>query len=181
MASAFAHALTGFTIGKLSSGKKMPVRFWLLALIVPIIPDIDSISRSLGISHDHLLSHRGVTHSVLFAFVLALLIVEIFFNRKNLKADMPISLWRLRITFFLIIVSHGLLDAMTNGGSGVGFWIPFTNERFFLPWRPIEVSPLSAVRFFTVRGWDIIQSELVWVGLPCMMALMLRKVRLLKR
>src|SRR6267378_8050335 len=48
------------------------------------------------------------------------------------------GLWRF---FFLATASHGLLDAMTNGGLGVAFFAPFCDTRYFLPWQPIVVSP----------------------------------------
>jgi inner membrane protein len=64
-------------------------------------------------------------------------------------------------------VSHGLLDAMTNGGLGVAFFAPFSNERYFLPWRPILVSPLSIHVFFGSRkGLRVMWSELGWIWLP---------------
>jgi inner membrane protein len=67
---------------------------------------------------------------------------------------------------FLATASHGLLDAMTNGGLGVAFFSPFVNQRYFLPWRPILVSPISVTRFFSVRGYDVLRSELFWVWIP---------------
>ena len=57
--------------------------------------------------------------------------------------------------------SHGLLDAMTDGGPGVAFFAPFANRRYFLPWTPIRVSPT-----FTSRGTAVIRSELFWIWVP---------------
>jgi len=54
--------------------------------------------------------------------------------------------------FFLATASHGLLDALTDGGLGVAFFAPFDNHRYFLPWRPIHVSPIGAGRFFTIAA-----------------------------
>jgi hypothetical protein len=42
---------------------------------------------------------------------------------------------------------------MTDGGLGAAFFAPFDNKRYFLPWRPIQVSPISVHRFFTPRGF----------------------------
>jgi inner membrane protein len=67
---------------------------------------------------------------------------------------------------FVATASHGLLDAMTDGGLGVAFFSPFNNHRYFLPWRPIRVSPIGLGRFFTERGFVVIRSELHWVWLP---------------
>ena len=74
-----------------------------------------------------------------------------------------IALWAY---LFLVAASHGVLDAMTNGGLGVAFLSPFDTSRYFLPWRPIEVSPLALSRFFSARGFAVLQSELVWIWLP---------------
>src|SRR6185295_20344681 len=67
---------------------------------------------------------------------------------------------------FLCTLSHGLLDALTDGGMGVAFFSPFNNERYFFPFRPVRVSPLDAGRFFTARGWVILKSELIWIWIP---------------
>ena len=66
----------------------------------------------------------------------------------------------------LVTASHGLLDAMTNGGLGIAFFAPFDDGRYFLPWRPIEVSPIGAGAFFSEWGLRVIKSELLWVWLP---------------
>jgi inner membrane protein len=55
---------------------------------------------------------------------------------------------------------------MTNGGLGVAFFSPFDNTRYFFPWRPILVSPISLARFFGGRGVAVIQSELIWIWIP---------------
>jgi inner membrane protein len=59
-----------------------------------------------------------------------------------------------------------VLDAATDGGLGIGFWIPFSDTRFFLPWRPIPVSPLEPAAFFSARGAAILAAEVAWVWLP---------------
>jgi inner membrane protein len=67
---------------------------------------------------------------------------------------------------FLATASHGVLDAMTNSGLGVAFFSPFDNSRYFLPWRPIRVSPIAVTRFFSARGYAILKSELIWIWVP---------------
>src|SRR5260370_22433119 len=56
-------------------------------------------------------------------------------------------------------ITHPLLDALTDGGSGVMLLFPFSEARVFFPWRPIHVSPLSIARFFDKAGY-ILRSEL---------------------
>ena len=73
--------------------------------------------------------------------------------------------WRLVLFFFLATASHGLLDALTDGGLGVAFFSPFDTRRYFLPWRPVEVSPIG-LGFFGPQGLRVIRSEMVWIWLP---------------
>lgn len=68
--------------------------------------------------------------------------------------------------FFLAAASHGLLDAMTDGGLGVAFFASFDNHRCFLPWTPIRVSPIGIGRFFKARSLAVVQTELLWIWLP---------------
>jgi inner membrane protein len=81
--------------------------------------------------------------------------------------------------FFLATASHGLFDAMTDCGLGVAFFAPFDNHRYFLPWTPIRVSPIGVTRFFTARGFAVLQTEFLWIWLPAMLlavlALLLRR------
>jgi inner membrane protein len=69
---------------------------------------------------------------------------------------------------FLATASHGVLDAMTNGGLGVAFFSPFNNGRYFFPWRPVHVSPISVKRFFSGGGYAVLQSELLWIWAPAL-------------
>jgi inner membrane protein len=55
---------------------------------------------------------------------------------------------------------------MTSGGLGVALLALLSNRRFFLPWRPILVSPISIAGFFEARSLRILASELLWVWLP---------------
>jgi membrane-bound metal-dependent hydrolase YbcI (DUF457 family) len=60
-----------------------------------------------------------------------------------------------------VTASHGVLDAMTDGGLGIAFFAPFDNTRYFFPFRPVKVSPIG-LSFFSARGLDVIWSELLW-------------------
>lgn len=144
-------------------GEKMPARFWLLAALCAILPDADVLSFSFNPARGSMLGHRGFSHSLLFALLLALLIVWLAFKRTPAFSK---GWWKLVSFFFFATASHGLLDALTDGGSGVAFFAPFDTTRYFFPWRPIEVSPISLDRFFSQRGMEVIKSELVWIWLP---------------
>jgi len=83
--------------------------------------------------------------------------------------------------FFLCTASHILLDALTNGGLGVAVFSPFDQERYFLPWRPISVSPFGIREFISTRGWRILQNKFFWVGLPCIFLLALVSISKIRK
>ena len=86
------------------------------------------------------------------------------FRDERYRADRT----RYWIYLFLATASHGILDAMTTGGGGIAFFAPFWNERYFFPWRPILVSPMSVRRFFSERGARVIVSEIQYVWIPAL-------------
>ena len=174
MASAFTHAITGLALGTAFKTPRTPARFWVLGAVCAAIPDLDGIGYWLGVPYESTFGHRGFTHGLFFAAVLASLCMLAFRDEK-FRADRT----RYWVYFFLATTSHGILDAMTTGGGGVAFFAPFWNERYFFPWRPILVSPMSVRRFFTERGARVIASEIQYVWIPafifCLSVLSLRR------
>lgn len=130
-----------------------------------VIADADVASFYLGIPYGSTFGHRGFTHSIFFAALLAAIL------------GAPIRPRRFSTFAFIFActMSHPLLDACTNGGMGIAFFSPFSNRRYFFPWRPIEVSPIGAVDL------DVLKSELRWVWLPAIVVtvagLVIRRVR----
>jgi inner membrane protein len=163
MASIFGHAVVGLTITKLFDKKDK--KLLLLAVVSSFLPDIDVLAFNFGIPYSHPLGHRGFTHSIIFAILWALLLTLIFGRKSKLK-------WFFVI--FLSTISHGILDAMTSGGKGVGFFIPFNNERMFFPFREIVVSPLGVERFFSEWGLQVVLSEFKYIFIPCIIILLVR-------
>lgn len=163
MASAFGHAVAAFTL--IQSGKSQ-FKLMILALLSAILPDADVIGFCFGIPYGSPLGHRGFTHSILFALLWALFLSLLFFKKKWAR-----NFW----TLFLVTVSHGTLDAMTTGGKGVGFFIPFENSRYFFPFRPIEVSPLRIGRFWD-QAQHILWNEMIWIGIPCFLILGINRI-----
>jgi inner membrane protein len=87
--------------------------------------------------------------------------------------------WADVLYFFVVTASHGVLDAMTNGGRGIAFFAPFDTTRYFFPWRPVRVSPISIRAFFSPWGLQILRSELVYIWLP--ITLLCAAVRIYRR
>ncbi len=178
MPSAFAHAIAGIALGKLFTGKKQPVKFWLLTLVCAAIPDADVIAFKFGISYHSMWGHRGFTHSITFSLLLGFLVAFLFFADKKWCSP---KWWTYMLYFSTVTFSHALLDAMTNGGLGCAFFAPVSAERFFFPFRPIQVSPLSISRFFSEWGVRVMTSEFIWIWVPCLVIIFLvwvgRRVR----
>ena len=162
MATVFSHAVAALGIGACFYRPGIPKRVWAVGALCAAIPDADVIGFALGVDYGDPFGHRGFTHSLFFAALLALAMVGLVFARgvPNLNRS---SLW---LYFFLATVSHGFLDAMTNGGLGVAFFAPFDNSRYFLPWTPIQVSPIGITNFIADGGLSVFPSEFLWIWLP---------------
>jgi inner membrane protein len=163
VATALSHAFVGALLG---SGVRAAVPRWrLLALpaVLAVLPDLDVIAFALGIPYGHPLGHRGFSHSLLFAVLVAPVAVR-WAAPTLAVASGP--WWKLVAVCALACASHGVLDAMTDAGRGVGFFIPFHDERYFLPFRPIRTSPIG-LEGFMARAMPILRNELVWIVLPC--------------
>jgi inner membrane protein len=163
MASAFSHAFVAIAIGKTYTVARVPVRFWVLSALCAVVPDVDVLGFAFGVRYGDMLGHRGLTHSLVFAFVLALVVVALAFRERRVFTR---GWWALVAYFFVVAASHGVLDALTDGGLGVAFFAPFSGARYFFPWRPVAVSPIGVAPFFSRRGLEVIESEFVWLWLP---------------
>jgi inner membrane protein len=162
MASIFSHAVAAMGISACFYRQGTPKRVWVLGAACSVIPDLDVIGFRFGIRYGDFWGHRGFTHSLLFATLLAGAIVFTGF-RRGLPSLGRATLW---LYLFTATASHGFLDAMTDGGLGVAFLSPFDTHRYFLPWTPIRVSPIGLGPFFSQRSLEVLQSELLWIWLP---------------
>lgn len=165
MATIFSHALVGYTLSQIAPvPKTRGFVFWMTFL--PIVPDFDYAGWVMRVPYDSFWGHRGFTHSILFALILAI------FAALTLR---QIQKWKVILFLFLATISHAVLDAFTNGGLGVAFFSPYNLARYFFPWQPIEVSPIGP-RFFSEQGLVVLISELWWIGLPCFVILLIAKL-----
>ena len=165
MPTIFSHAIAASALNGLIKPGKLFDRWFVAAALLSMLPDIDVLGFRFGIRYGDLLGHRGLTHSILFAAVLAA--CSVLLLRTDEKPSFLVKIW---LVLFLSTCSHGVLDAFTSGGLGVAFFSPFSNERFFLPWRPIRVSPIGIGRFFS-RAMQVLKSELIWIWLPSVLLL----------
>ena len=158
MPSAFSHAVAAIALTRGAPQKTFTAKLVLMAMLSAAVPDLDSIGYAMGVPYEHLLGHRGITHSVFFACFWSALMALLLFRRSS-----PVTAF---VVLFLATLSHPLLDMLTNGGLGCALWAPFSNERLFFPWRPIQVSPIAVDRFFSGEGVRVLKSEFIWIWLP---------------
>ncbi len=164
-----ASSAYGFSYGK------QTVKLVLLSIACSLLPDADVVGYHwFYIPSYSFFGHRGFFHSPFFAALLGIFIVVIFYRKEAIFSR---QWWKYVLYFFLVGASHGLLDAMTNGGNGIALLSPITNNRYFLPWTPIEVSPLSVKSFLSQRGLTVFVSELIWIWIPLFVILVYFRAR----
>lgn len=173
MATIITHPLVPVVAAYLIGKDKIPPRLLVISCIATVIPDLDIIGLRFGISYGDQFGHRGFSHSIFFAVLTALLAMMF-------DGYFKVSRKLVFLMIFIATVSHGFLDAMTDGGRGVAFFWPFSAERHFLPIQPIEVSPIGIRNFLTPRGATVLWSELWIIWLPALVVIFWkkRKVRL---
>lgn len=159
MPTALSHPAVPLALGLGLGGRAVPPRLLAAGIVASVLPDLDVIAFYFGIPYSADLGHRGFSHSLFFAALVALAGAA---GRRVLGAGFAQAF----VFLFVATASHGVLDALTQGGLGVAFLWPVTGERFFAPVRMIEVSPLGVAWLFSSRGATVLLSELQWIWLP---------------
>ncbi|HEB77846.1 MAG TPA: metal-dependent hydrolase [Methylothermaceae bacterium] len=157
MASVLSHPVVPLAVSQWFPPGSLSPTVVALGMTCSVLPDLDVIGFAFGIRYGDLFGHRGFSHSICFALLVAALLTWWTSGGGSVF-----------LFLFLATLSHPLIDACTNGGLGIAFFSPFSNRRYFFPWRPLEVPPIGIVAFFSPRGWAVLQSELLWIWLPCL-------------
>lgn len=179
MPSIITHAAVPLALWCAADRGRIPPRLLAAGVVAAMLPDADVLAFALHIPYADAFGHRGASHSLLFALVLAAVAAVLAFFGSGrpwsavswqprlapTKAGPVASILQAAVFVFVCAASHPLLDAMTSGGLGVALAWPWSDQRFFAPWRPIRVSPFAA-QFFSARGVATLLSELRWVWLP---------------
>lgn len=169
MPTPFSHIWAAIALSPFFSKKRGVLQLLLLGMFCTIVPDADVIAFDFGIPYGHLFGHRGFTHSIFFSVLLSVIILMLFYRKQFAITKQWLPLF---IYFFLCTFSHTFFDAMTNGGKGVAMFAPFYNERIFLPWRPIQVAPLSWDGLMSDWGRRVLISEFKVIWIPCILFLL---------
>ncbi|HRC32106.1 MAG TPA: metal-dependent hydrolase [Bacteroidia bacterium] len=174
MPTIFTHAFAAYTLSKTFFTKVTTQKLYTLVIICAMIPDADVVGFQFGVSYNSMFGHRGFTHSIFFAAILAMVVKVIFFYSQSFTTSQGRIIF---LSLFLATVSHPLLDMLTNGGLGVALFAPFSNQRYFCPWfTPVDVSPIGAANFFTKWGLSVLISEIKFIIFPCVIILLCAKL-----
>lgn len=176
MASIIGHIAASTALGYAFFPKQVRPATLLLAGFCAFAPDLDVLGFRFGIPYGSEWGHRGWTHSLVFGVIfggLAAWLSRGLMTPDSLTAsgeNGQTARNRQTIVAWLMLstISHPLLDMLTNGGRGCALWWPFSTERIFFPFRPIQVSPMSVGSFISEWGLAVLASELVWIGLPAL-------------
>lgn len=159
--ASIGHIAVGMAVARAHEGRfswKAAVAF----ATVSMVPDLDVIAFRFGIPYGAPFGHRGATHSVVFALLMG--VVGWLLTKSNKSAG--------AVAF--TVLTHPLLDALTDGGLGVALWWPFSADRIFFPWNPLPVAPLGS-RIFSDRGLHLLLVEAAYFIPLWLYALMPRR------
>lgn len=148
------HVAIGMAAGRLEGQRgRRAMALMVVFTAISLLPDADVVAFTLGIPYEHAFGHRGASHSFAAALGLGVLL-------SARPASGPRDRWGVAALGAIVMASHGLLDALTDGGLGVALLWPFSDARYFAPWRPIPVSPIGA-RLLSTRGAIVLATEAV--------------------
>jgi inner membrane protein len=160
MASAITHFIVGAALALPADVPAIRAAWprWAIPLssgLLAVAPDFDTFAmRAFDIPYGSFFGHRGFFHSPFFLILFSTGLAAMAVRHRSRRAVAGLA-----IVWAGCAITHPLLDALTDGGSGVMLLFPFSQARLFFPWRPIHVSPISISRFFAKAGY-ILRSEL---------------------
>ena len=157
MPTIMTHAIVPLAIAVAAGRMHISPKLALAGAGLAMLPDADVVGFAVGIEYADPWGHRGATHAIAFAILVAGTITFVWREARSAGA----------FAFLVFaMASHGLLDTLTSGGLGAALLWPVSDVRIFAPVTPIRVSPIGA-DFFSARGVVTLMSELKLVWLPC--------------
>lgn len=140
--------------------KRVPLRLAVTAALLAIMPDLDVIGRAFDIPHTAPLGHRGISHSLAAAALLA------FIGMVTIARDRRLQSFAF---LFAAASSHGLTDMLTDGGKGIMLGWPLSDVRYAWTERPVEVSGILGRSITDGRLPAILWSEFLWLVAPALL------------
>jgi inner membrane protein len=150
--ASIGHLAVGAALGAIysrTSGSNPRTAIPVFALLA-LAPDLDLVTAAFGALPDTPTSHRGITHSLPFAAIVALAVglCARRWGRGRLAGALTLG----------ALGSHGILDAMSQLGDGPMMFWPFTTQTYVLAWRPIP-GVLSASYYLTLEAIPTLLAE----------------------
>ena len=160
------HIVLGAAIGEVTLGNKLGNKALAYGAIISSIPDFDVFLSPLFNPVASLFFHRGITHSLLFVFILAPIIGLALWKIERSKL-IDLKTWILFSLFPLL--SHIFIDCFNTYGTGI--LEPFTNIRIaydsmaiidFIFLMPITIAVIWSIFY---RNHNKKRRVIVWIGL----------------
>ena len=107
MATIFSHPAVPLAAAVALGSGVIPRRLLEFGMICSILPDLDVLAFNFGIPYEAVMGHRGFTHSVLFAVLVAL----VFRYGSTMGRERP---WTTLLFLFGATISHGVLGPNTH-------------------------------------------------------------------
>src|SRR5687767_4100952 len=136
----------------------------LLGAFAQTVPDLDFIAHFWLDKTDDIFSHRGLTHSFPFVFLVTLLLAE---ASKWIFPTRPVTRIRWWLLFGVNLFTHIFIDSFNAYGTG---WLePFSDARFsfhvlFVADPFFSLWPFIAFIFLLVTHTSHYKRKLAWVG-----------------
>ncbi len=158
-----SHALLGAAIGEATVGRRIGRRGMAMGAVTALLPDLDVLGHFFLPHAQQLAFHRGITHSLLVAAILPLILAWLI-RRNKTNATVPYPQWT--ILFGLALLSHLLLDVLTCYGTGlfepfhsarIAFDTIFVADPFYT--LPLLICTIGVLRTYskeaTRRKWNL--------------------------
>lgn len=142
--------ILGAAAGEVVLGKKIGNRAMLWGAIAGTIPDLDVFGRFFLSSIDNISFHRGISHSISFSILGAILFgclthrLYLYLDKRRTEPRPQATLRQWQWLFFWGLFTHPLLDCFTMYGTEL--FAPFADYR--VAWATISVvDPLYTIPF----------------------------------
>jgi inner membrane protein len=151
--ASLGHVAVGMAAARFQAGRVPSITSMAAWSALSLLPDADVVGFLVGVEYADPWGHRGATHSLVFSVAVGLIlgVTARWFNRPALHTALIAS---------GVLVSHALLDTMTDGGLGCALLWPFDLTRYFAPWRPIPVAPIG-LEMLSAWGAIVVLAEIV--------------------
>src|SRR6056297_1337464 len=142
----------GGAVGEMVLGKKAGNKAIMWGAVGGLIPDLDIFVTPFFSEVDGLFVHRGFSHAIIFAFLLAPLLGWLIHRIHKKNTDIQLREWIFLI--FWAALTHPILDYLTIYGTGA--FLPFSDYR-------VEFGTIAIVDIFYTVPFIIILLTILFI------------------